>query len=321
MAVDQRFHDCWFLSGATATGKTSVGLELAEQLAAEIISLDSMAVYRGMDLGTAKATEAEKARVPHHLIDVVDPCRDFSIAEYVELAADKVRAIRAAGKRVLFVGGTPLYLKALLRGLFQGPPADWEFRREVAEEVQRTGSEALHERLAQVDPLTASRLHHHDTRRVIRALEVHRVTGRPISHLQREFEDARSAAECHVYVLRRQRAALHDRIAARVTWMYRAGLVREVERLSCHGRQLGRTAQQAVGYREAIGFLAGTTDMAQAQQTTVVRTRRFARRQETWYRSLSEQTPVMLSETDTPSQVSQRIVALAQTRHPPAKPA
>ena len=184
--------DCWFLTGATAVGKTAVGLALAEQLGAEIISLDSMAVYRGMDIGTAKPSPAQQAQVPHHLIDIVDPCEEFSVERYLDAAFAKITEIAARGREVLFVGGTPLYLKALLRGLSAGPPANWQLREEIEAEVKKVGSQVLHERLEQVDPLAASQIHPRDTRRLIRALEVFRSTGEPISHHQWHFEEGRT---------------------------------------------------------------------------------------------------------------------------------
>ncbi len=282
------FDECWFLTGATATGKTGVALALAERLGAEIVSLDSMTIYRGMDVGTAKPTAEERARVPHHLLDVVDPADEYSVAQYVEDAAATVRAIRARGREVLFVGGTPLYLKSLLRGLFDGPPANWELREEIEAELEAVGQAALHERLTQVDPVAASAIHPHDTRRMIRALEVYRATGEPLSHQQMQFDDRRPAEECRVFVLRRERTELHRRIEGRVEAMIEVGLVDEVRRLTADGRQLGRTASQAVGYREALQFLAGEIDHDQMLTQMQARTRRFAKRQGTWFRSLSE---------------------------------
>jgi tRNA dimethylallyltransferase len=279
---------CWFLTGATAVGKTGVGLTLAKRLGAEIISLDSMAIYRGMDIGTAKPSLAERAAVPHHLVDIIDPTEEYSVAQYVAAAKETVAELRARGRDVLFVGGTPLYLKALLRGLFDGPPADWQSRREIAEELGVAGQQALHERLTQVDPVAARHIHPHDTRRLIRALEVFRATGEPISHQQMQFEDSRSADQCRVFVLRRERLEQHRRIEHRVHAMIDAGLVEEVRRLTFDGRDLGRTARQAVGYREALGFLANECDRDTMIERIKARTRRFAKRQGTWFRSLSE---------------------------------
>jgi tRNA dimethylallyltransferase len=282
------FHDCWFLTGATAVGKTNVGIALAQRLGAEIISLDSMTIYRGMDIGTAKPPRALRDLVPHHLIDIVDPVDEFSVAQYVDAATAVVEQIRARGKEPLFVGGTPLYLKSLLRGLFDGPPADWRLRNEIEAELQHVGQEALYDRLTQIDPVAASHIHPHDTRRLIRALEVYHATGEPISHQQSQFEEGRPAEACRVFVLRRRREELHQRIEARVGSMAAAGLVDEVRSLTADGSELSRTARQAVGYREALVFLAGEYDHDEMLARITYRTRRFAKRQGTWFRSLSE---------------------------------
>lgn len=286
--MNPTFQDCWFLTGATATGKTDVGIALAKRIHAEIVSLDSMTIYRGMDIGTAKPSREQQAIVPHHLIDIVDPSAEFSVAQYVDAATKTVDEIRSRGKTPLFVGGTPLYLKSLLRGLFDGPPADWQLRQEIEKELEHVGQEALYDRLKQVDPVAASHIHPHDTRRLIRALEVFRATGQPISHQQLEFEDGRPAEECRVFVLRRQREELHARIEGRVEAMAECGLVDEVRNLTASGHELGRTARQAVGYREALGFLAGEYDHKEMINRITYRTRRFAKRQGTWFRSLSE---------------------------------
>jgi tRNA dimethylallyltransferase len=226
--------------------------------------------------------------VPHRLVDIVDPAEEYSVAEYVDAAAAAVADIRRRGRQVLFVGGTPLYLKSLLRGLFDGPPANWEFRHEIEAELAQVGQAALHERLMQVDPVAASAIHPHDTRRMIRAIEVFRATGEPISHQQLQFDDGRPADECRVFVLRRKRDELHRRIDDRVEAMIDAGLVDEVRQLTADGRVLGRTASQAVGYRESLAFLAGEFDRAEMNDRIKIRTRRFAKRQGTWFRSLSE---------------------------------
>ena len=219
---------CWFLTGATASGKTKVSLELARILGAEIISLDSMAIYRGMDIGTAKPDSAQRSAVPHHLIDIVDPPESFSVSEYRDSALKKIREIHESGKQVLFVGGTALYLKALLRGLFEGPPADWDFRKEIEQEIENSGAEFLHQRLAMIDPVSAHKLHENDHRRIIRALEVYKQTGKPISHWQMQFDEGRQADQCRVFTIRHDRPVLHQRIEARVEAMFSEGLVDEV---------------------------------------------------------------------------------------------
>ena len=310
--MSDAFVDCWFLTGATAVGKTAVGIALAQRLGAEIISLDSMAIYRGMDIGTAKPSAAERAAVPHHLLDIVDPADEFSVAQYVDAAAQVVADIRSRGREMLFVGGTPLYLKSLLRGLFEGPPADWQLREEIEEEIQQVGQQSLHERLRQVDPVAAANIHPHDTRRLIRALEVYRATGEPISHQQLQFEEGLPAEECRVFVLRRGREELHARIEARVNGMIAGGLVDEVRRLTSEGRGLGRTARQAVGYREALDFLTGEYAHDEMVARIKARTRRFAKRQGTWFRSLSECRFVDIAGDVDANAVARRIVQMAE---------
>jgi tRNA dimethylallyltransferase len=176
------------LTGPTGSGKSHLALELAERLGAEIVSMDSMALYRRMDIGTAKPTPDERRRVPHHLIDVLEPWESASVAWWLERAAACCRDITSRGKRPLFVGGTPLYLKALLHGLFDGPPADETIRRRLRDEAAASGAGALHARLAAIDPVSAARLHPNDVRRVIRALEVWELTGRPISDWQTQWK-------------------------------------------------------------------------------------------------------------------------------------
>lgn len=280
--------DCWYLTGPTASGKTPIGIELAERLDAEILSLDSMALYREMNIGTAKPTPEQQARTPHHLLDLHAPNEECSLSEYVRAAHEAISAIRQRGKEVLFVGGTPLYLKSLLRGVHEGPPPDWEFRDAIEREVEQVGLAALQARLEQVDPLTAAKLHPHDKRRMIRALEVYKLTGRPLSHQQTQFEFGQPADRCRVFCLWWPRPELHARIEHRVEQMFAAGLVEEVRGLLDRYGQLSRTAAQAVGYREVIEHLQGERDLPATVERVKTRTRQFARRQETWFNSLSE---------------------------------
>jgi len=310
--MSQTALDCWYLTGPTASGKTRAGLALASLLDAEIVSLDSMTVYRGMDIGTAKPTPQEQADVPHHLLDLVDPNHDYSLSDYVDAAHDCIAQIHARGKTALFVGGTPLYLKAMLRGIFQGPPADWEFRKQIQEEVEQVGSAALHERLAQVDPLSAAKLHPNDQRRIIRALEVYRATGQPISHLQTQFDEGLPADQCKVFVLDWPRHTLQHRIDRRVDQMIAAGFVEEVQGLLNQFQQLSRTASQAVGYREIIEHLEGKHDHPETIALIKTHTRQFAKRQETWFRSLSECRRVPQQDNATPEETAKQIIAIAQ---------
>jgi tRNA dimethylallyltransferase len=308
--------DCWYLTGPTAAGKTQVGIELARRIGAEIVSLDSMAVYRDMDIGTAKPSAAERQAVPHHLIDIVAPSEDFSLSEYVDAAHAVIANIRSRGREVLFVGGTPLYLKALLRGLYQGPPADWEFRAAIERELQSVPLAALHQRLQVVDPLLAAKLHPNDKRRIVRGLEVFKTTGQRLSHLQTQFDEAQQAQAVKVFVLSWPREALQRRIDARVEKMFASGLVGEVEGLLAKYGTLSRTAIQAVGYREVVEELergrgrVGEGEMWMACVERVkVRTRQFAKRQETWFRSLSECTSVTMEEDFEPGVVAEKILS------------
>jgi tRNA dimethylallyltransferase len=306
--------DCWFLTGPTASGKSQVGLELAQRLNAEILSLDSMAVYRGMDIGTAKPGAAARAQCPHHLIDLVDPDQDFSLSQYVDAAHAAAQDVQQRGRIPLFVGGTPLYLKALLRGVYQGPAADWDFRRQAEREAARLGPEALHRQLAAVDPLSADHLHPRDQRRIIRALEVFHLTGQPISHQQLQFDEGRPAEACRVFVLGWERPQLHLRIDARVESMFQAGLLNEVQLLLGRYGVLGRTARQAVGYREASEHLAGQRSLSETVEAVKSRTRQFARRQETWFRQLSECRRVPMSADRSPAETAEIIRQMASLR-------
>ncbi len=279
----------WYLTGGTAAGKSAVALELAERLNAEIVSLDSMTLYCDMDIGTAKPSAADRARVPHHLLDIVSPDQEFSLSQYVKAAHAAISEISSREKEVLFVGGTPLYLKSLLRGVYQGPPADWEFRELIESELKSVPIEALHERLQLIDPLAAAKLHPHDKRRIIRALEVFRATGQPLSHRQTHFDDGRAADQCRVFVLDWPRKELHQRINARVEQMFAGGLIDEVKELTRKYGTLSRTAAQAVGYREVLDFLASDqSSFKVCLERVQARTRQFARRQNTWFKSLSE---------------------------------
>ncbi len=304
--------DGWFLTGPTAAGKTAVGVELARRIGAEIISMDSMALYRGMDIGTAKPTAAERAAVPHHLLDMLPPEEECSVAQYLDAAGRAAADIRGRQRAVLFVGGTPLYLKALLRGIFQGPAADWELRRRLEQQARDHGGVWLHGRLAEVDPEAARRLHPNDTRRLIRAIEVFEKTGQPISRLQRQFAVGRPAVQCRVFVLDPPRTELAARIGRRVEAMFSAGLVEEVRTLLCGPRPLSKTARQAVGYREVIEHLAGGQTLPETVELVKLHTRQLAKRQGTWFRSLSECRLLALQGAIDPAAVAEQLAALGE---------
>ena len=302
--------NCWFLTGATASGKSKTSLELAKLINAEIISLDSMAIYRNMDIGTAKPSVEDRGDVPHHLIDVRDPNETFSTSQYREASLETIDAIRSRGKEVLFVGGTALYLKALLRGMFEGPPADWDFRKNIEREIEESGGEFLHERLQMVDPVAAHNIHPNDHRRIIRALEVYTTTGKPISHWQMEFDDPTPAEQCRVFAVRHERSILHQRIEQRVGAMFEAGLIDEVRGLLDKFGELSHTAAQAVGYREVVEHLNGDHTEEETRELVLIRTRRFARHQETWFRNLTECRWIDLEVDFEPAAVARQIISL-----------
>jgi tRNA dimethylallyltransferase len=298
---------CWFLAGPTACGKSDVGCELAPLLNAEIVSLDSMSLYRGMDVGTAKPDAAARARVLHHLIDILDPHEDFSVAKYVAAAAAVAADIVARERVPLFVGGTGLYLRGVLRGVFQGPPADWKLRRELQSLAEREGHEALYARLSRVDRDLARRLHAEDVRRVIRGIEVFELTGVPLSQQQRQEPLPVTERPAHVYWLHPPRRWLYDRVDRRVEEMFRSGLVGEVERLLCRQLPMGTSARQALGYKEVIEHLEGRLGLAEAMALIQTRSRQFAKRQHTWFRNLAECTEVEIRGNETPREIAERL--------------
>ncbi|MGB7324712.1 MAG: tRNA (adenosine(37)-N6)-dimethylallyltransferase MiaA [Rubripirellula sp.] len=298
------------LTGPTASGKSAVAIELAKRINGEIISLDSIAVYRGMDIGSAKPSAEEQAAVPHHLIDLVDATEDFSVARYLRAAHDVVAEIGSRGRTPIFVGGTPMFLKGVLRGFDPGPPADWAFREAVEADVERYGAEALRDRLQQVDPLAAHRIGKNDTRRMIRALEVARLTGQPISHRQIQFDKAVAPSHCRVVSLLWPRKMLHERINSRVDAMFDAGLVDEVRGLLDRHGELSRTAAQAVGYREVISHLRGGLGLDETKSDVATHTRQLAKRQESWLRSFSEIRPVEVVDAIDPRTVADEMVRM-----------
>ncbi|MBX7105868.1 MAG: tRNA (adenosine(37)-N6)-dimethylallyltransferase MiaA [Gemmataceae bacterium] len=278
----ETFRGCLILTGPTGSGKSALAVELAEAIGAEIIAADSMTVYRGMDIGTAKPSPADRARVPHHLIDVLDPAESASVAWWLEAAAGAVSNIRARGRVPLFVGGTPLYLKALLFGLFEGPPVDAGVRKKWEMEADRIGPVALHARLAEIDPVSAGRLHPNDVRRVVRALEVYELTGKPLSSLQMQWSEE-PADDPRVLCLDVPREVLYRRIDARVQEMVLAGWLDEVRRL--RERPMSREAAFALGYQQLAAVLDGKMSHDEAIRAIQQASRQYAKRQLTWFRN------------------------------------
>jgi len=317
--VVQPLENVIYLTGPTASGKTQIAVDLADALAknspgAEVVSVDSMAVYRGMDIGTAKPSSHVRDKLTHHLIDIVDPTEDYSVSQFLNDAHAKVTEIQKRGKRALLVGGTPLYLKSLICGFFQGPPADWDFRKSVEEEVQCVGTQALHERLQQVDPLSAHRILPGDIRRMIRALEVAKLTGTPLSHWQTQFERFCIPRNSHAFVLGWQRPILHQRVEQRVDQMLEQGLVEEVADLKNRFGSLSRTASQAVGYKEPLEFLSGAIPWKEMKEQITIHTRQFVRRQEIWFRSMPGMQRIDLNAPSELDQAAERILSALKDR-------
>ena len=275
--------------GCTASGKGTLARALAQHLDAEILSLDSMKIYRGMDIGTAKPAEEIRAALPHHLIDVADPWEEFSVARFVELADDVVTRTHAGGRPVVTVGGTMLYFKCWYAGLFAGPSADAAFRARLRERAASEGLDALHAELATIDPAAAARIHRNDLRRIERALEVYHLTGQPITELQQQWDSTsprRTDWQWILIGLRREREDANRRINTRVRRMVAAGLVDEARRIWTDARGVSQQAGQAVGYAELFEHFAGRCSQDDAIEQIKIHTRRLAKQQRTWLKAL-----------------------------------
>ena len=271
--------------GPTAVGKTEIAIQLAQHLDAEIVSLDSRQIYRGMDIGTAKPTPEQQRAVPHHLIDCVDVDQTFSVAEYQRLADTAIAEIRERGKRTMAVGGAGLYFRGIIDGLFDGPGADAEIRAKLQREVDEHGNVTLHERLRRCDPETANRVHPNNLVRVIRALEIYELTEKPISSLQQQWKMNEPRYPFRAFGLNMPRETLYQRIEERVNRMVEAGLIEEVKGLLDQGCPRNCVAMQSFGYKELIDYLDRNRTLDEAIALLKQNTRRFAKRQLTWFRN------------------------------------
>lgn len=265
--------------GPTAVGKTELSIRVAEALGAEIVSVDSMQVYRGMDIGTATATEEQRARVPHHLLDIVDPTHDVTVSEFQEAARAAIVDISSRGKLPLLVGGSGLYFRAVVDRL-EFPPRAQEIRDRLEDEVENMGPVALHHRLEELDPVAASRIEASNARRTIRALEVIEITGRPFSEND-SFDVYESVYTLAVVGLTLPRDRLFERVEARVDSMLQTGLVQEARLVEGNG--MGRTARQALGYRQILDH--PDAPVSELRDGIVAATKKFVRRQEAWFRA------------------------------------
>jgi len=294
------------IAGPTATGKSDVATLLAEKLSGEIISVDSMQVYRGMDIGTAKPSAEVRARIQHHLIDVAEVTDSFDAARFVALAEKAIAQIQAHGKIPILCGGTGLYFKALLEGLGEAPPSD----RAIRTELEATPLANLLRELSASDPQTYERIDRNNSRRVIRAVEVLRLTGKPFSAQRSEWRNPLEPAHqppSRAFGVTRSLSDLHARIDARVEEMFRRGLVAETETLLKRVLAENKTAMQALGYRQVVEYLRGERDLPETIELVKLRTRQFAKRQMAWFRRQMQLKWIQIAKHESLSEIAQRL--------------
>ena len=298
--------------GPTAVGKSAIAIPLAQALGTEILTADSRQVYRGMDIGMDKPPVEQRGGVPHRLIDVVDPDQPFNVGEYRRLALAEIARLHQEGRIPLMVGGTGLYVRAVVHGLWDGPPADWEYRHRLMELARTDGTEALYRQLAHVDPELAARLHPRDEVKIIRGLEAHQVTGRRLSDLHREHGFTEKPFSTLLIGLTRDRQELYRRIDARVEEQLANGLVEETRRLLAHGYDRALGSMKGLGYRQIAGYLAGEYSYEEAVRLLKRDTRHFAKRQWTWFRKEPGIVWVEIKAGESTEDVSARLMALVQ---------
>lgn len=270
--------------GPTASGKSELAVRLAEHISGEIVNADSLQIYRRMDIGTAKPSPDLLSRIPHHLLDVVEPHEPYSAAEYCRDADEAIGDIVRRGKRVIVCGGTGLYIRALTQGLLDTPGSDEAFRDELRTLAHRAGTAVLHQRLAEIDPIAAGSIHSNDQFRIIRALELCHVTGKPVSELRREHNFAGNRYRTLKIGIQCQRQTLYERIEQRVEAMLRDGFVNEVQDLLAAGFTAELKPMRSLGYRQIVDYLQGKLSFADAVALIKRDTRRYAKRQLTWFR-------------------------------------
>jgi tRNA dimethylallyltransferase len=316
--MTQPVHQNALLAGATAVGKSEIALIVAEKLNGEIVSVDSMQVYRGLDIGTAKPTPEEQARVPHHLIDVVDMTEPFDAAKFVRLSNQTVDDIRSRGRIPILCGGTGLYFKAFLDGLGNAPPTD----RLLRTQLEATPLTELLAELADKDPNAYEVIDRQNVRRVIRAVEVLRLTGKPYSEQRAnwsaQLDDAARGAgrEKHLFIgLTRSSADLQQRINLRVDEMFKRGLVAETEDLLKQGLAENQTAMQALGYRQVVEHLKGIRSLTETIELVKIRTRQFAKRQMTWFRKYGPSDWINLSLENSADSSANEIIGRFRSRN------
>jgi tRNA dimethylallyltransferase len=294
-----------FIVGPTATGKSETAFFLAKKINAEIVSCDSMQIYKNMDIITAKSAKYLRKNVLHHLIDVLPPSREYSVFRYSKDAIKKVREITKKGKVPVFAGGTGLYVSVLLDGIFEEDQKEKSIRARLYKEADRLGSISLHKRLSKVDPEAALKIHPNDTRRIVRALEVFEKTGKPISLLQKQRKGLSQYYDIIIFGLNMDRDKLYERIDGRVEGMFKKGLVGEAKKLL--KLRLSKTARSAIGLKELKGYFDGLCDLDTAKNLIKQNTRRYAKRQLTWFRKDERVNWVNINATDKPKDIADTI--------------
>jgi tRNA dimethylallyltransferase len=296
--------------GVTASGKGRLAFDLAEFIGAEIISIDSMKVYRRMDIGTAKPPKEARQRVKYHLIDIVEPSDFFSVGAFMDAATDAIKKINSRNRKIVAVGGTALYIKSLLYGLFDGAGTDEQIRTELHARVEAEGLVELHRELTKIDPDAAERINPNDAKRIVRALEVYQLTGKPISSFQNQWQQHQLQHDWKIIGLRREKAEASSRINRRVKKMISAGLVDEVKSLLDEEKPLSKQARCAIGYAEIIEHLNGKTNLEDAVESIKINTRRLAKSQRTWFKTFQDVHWLDIAEDETPEQILDRTKTL-----------
>ncbi len=295
--------------GVTAVGKGGLAFDLAKTLGGEIISIDSMKVYRRMDIGTAKPSQERRSQIPYHLIDVVEPSDAFSVDQFLDRTRTAVSQIQTKGKRVIASGGTAMYIKALLYGLFDAPASNPEIRQKLIQEADNVGLETLHLRLCAIDPEAAGRIHRNDQKRIIRALEVFELTGKPISHLQKQWSSPASG-DWLVIGLKRDKEIESKRINLRVKLMIEKGLKQEVESLLSEPAPLSMQAAAAIGYAEMIQHIEGRLSLDEAIEQIKINSRKLAKAQRTWFKTFQNVCWIELTEDAAAEEVLQKTLSV-----------
>lgn len=295
-----------FLIGPTAIGKTDIAIMLAKKINAEIISCDSMQIYKGMDIITSQPTAGLRKKMAHHLIGIIPLTKEYNVLKYRKAALKKIREIINRGKIPLLVGGTGLYISILIDGIFNFKSKGDNVRQRLYKQAEILGSQCLYKRLADVDPEAAIKVHPHDVKRIVRALEVFEITGKQISKLQKQKRGLTDRYEMRIFGLNMQRHKLYRRIDARVEKMFMQGLVGEVRKLL--KQKLSRTASCAIGIKELKGYFAGEYDLEEAKRLMKRNTRLYAKRQLTWFRKDKRIEWIELGEREKPKEIARRIV-------------